>query len=484
MVDALWSKTRLDIAGFRIPVGLDLLLSALLVTVVVRIGAEFTMGPERFSSLRLGNGIMLGILLSVPRKYWPAYLAAGFLGNMAATIYIPGEVRGYDVSLLIAGIVTIERYFCALALQPYLKQLPNSNGLKFAMAFVVIALVAAPLGGAVIAGLMLAAIKNQNFLSVFWEWLISGSLGTAIMAPLMLVARQADIDEFIHHRLDRKALAILAATVLATSMIFFFTSLPVPFIILPLTALAAFFTGLTGTVTANFLVALIVIVATLTGHGPFMVSSDAIVNLRLAQAFIFVSILISLTLAISLTGYRRATRSSQIVADDLKKQLHTDQATALPNRHALEEHLEAEWDNAVKTATPLSLAMISIADFESLWGDGSRRMREEGIAEFAHNLHLFVRHTDMLYRFSEGEFALLMPASDSRSAHDTVKALTSVIGSFNVSSARKKPETHIGIGTLQPRPGSSAGDLMDFADRALVASKQKSGNSIEWCGES
>ncbi len=474
---------NLDVAGFRLPVALDVVLTAVLVAIAVRFSVGFTMGPEGFGTLRLTNGIVLGILLSVPRRLWPIYLTAGYLGNIAGTVHLLGEGRSLDMVALIAGIVTLERAACGLALHPFLKQLPHWGGRRFVLAFIAIALVAAPFGGAALIATASAVRTEFEFARVFFDWFVSGSLGMAMTAPLMLIARKVDFGEFVRQRLDLEALGIFAAVALASSAIFFLADSPVAFIVLPLIVLAAFRTGPSGTVVANFLMAVIVLVATILGHGPFTVSPDAIVNLRFSQVFVFVSILISLSIAITVTGHRRAATAWKSAADGFEKLLHIDTTTELPNRRALMRSLQTQWDAALKAGQPLSLAMLSIDDFDKLWGNGNRTAMDEGIAGLSRNLRLLTRPADMLARFSEREFALLMPASGKEAAKEAVQALYDIIASFNFASDKRKPAFSIGIATLRPRKGRDAGQLPDLADLALVHARRKGGNCIEWRGD-
>ncbi len=441
------------------------------------------MGPEGFGTLRLANGIVVGILLSVPRRLWPIYLAAGFAGSIAGTIHLLGAGRDLDMVALIAGITTLERAACGLALHPFLKQLPHWGGRRFVVAFIAIALVAAPLGGAALIAAAYAARTELEFATVFVDWFVSDSLGMAMSAPLVLIARNVDFGKFVRQPVDLEAIAIFAATALASSAIFFLADSPVAFTILPLIVLAAFRTGLSGTVVANFLMAAIVLVSTILGHGPFNVSPDAIVNLRFSQVFVFVSILISLSIAVTVVGHRRAAMAWKSAADGFETLLHIDQTTELPNRRALQRSLQAEWDAALKTGQPLSLAMISIDDLDALWADSNRAAMDEGIAGLARNLRLLTRPADMLARFSEREFVLLMPASGKEAAQDAVQALFDIIGSFNFASAKQKPALSIGIATLRPRKGYDAGQLPDLADLALVHARRKGGNCVEWRGE-
>ncbi len=474
---------RLNVAGFKLPVALDVVLTAILVAAAVRIGVDFTMGPEGFGILRLGNGIVLGILLTVPRRLWPIYLAAGYLGNIVGTIHLLGEARSLDMIGLIAGIATLERAVGALALHPFVKELPNWGGRRFAFAFVAVALVAAPAIGAALTGLAYAARTGMEFETVFLEWAVSGSLGMAISAPLMLMARNVDFGEFVRRRLDFEVAGILAAVVLASFSIFLLNREPIAFLTLPLVVLAAFRTGLSGTVIANFLMATIVLVATILGHGPFNVAPDPIVNLRYSQAYVFVSILISLSIAVAVTGHRRAAMAWKTAAENFETLLHIDTATELPNRRALERRLLAEWDVALKTRQPLSLAIVSIDDFDKLWGNGNRAAMDEDIAGLSRNLRLLTRQTEMLARFSEREFALLMPACGKEAAKEAVQAVNDIIGSFNFASAKRKPALSIGIATLRPRTGRDAGQLPDLADLALVHARRKGGNCVEWRGD-
>ena len=477
--------SRLDVAGFRLPAVVDVGLTLIVVGLAVRISVDFAMNAHGFGGLRLANGVVLGILLSVPRRSWPAYLAAGFLGNVAGTIHLLGDGRSLDLILAVAGIVTAERAACAIALLPVLKEGPDWFGRRFVSAFVAIALFAVPLAGAALVGAVFALRTEREFGPVAFEWFVSGSLGMAMTAPLVLVVRKIDIGEFFHDRFGWLGMAIFAAVALTSSAVFFFSEAPVVFLTLPPLALAAFRLGLSGAALANFIMAAIILSMTVMGHGPFTVSTDPVMNLRFAQAFVFVSIVVTLSIAATVTNHRRVALTWKMKAEDFEKLLNIDMTTELPNRRAIERKIEEEWDMALKTVgrPPLSLAVISIDDFDTLTAGARRAEMDEGVANFSRNLRLIVRRTDWLARISDREFAVLMIQTGKAAAMEAVQTLYDLAQSFNFASVGRKPTLSIGVATIRPNRGREAGELPDLADLALVQARRKGGNCIEWRGK-
>jgi diguanylate cyclase (GGDEF)-like protein len=198
---------------------------------------------------------------------------------------------------------------------------------------------------------------------------------------------------------------------------------------------------------------------------------------------VFVSIVVTLSIAATVTNHRRVARHGN-EGGRFRKLLNIDMTTELPNRRAIEWKIEEEWDVALKTVgrPPLSLAVISIDDFDTLTAGARRAEMDEDVANFSRNLRLIVRRTDWLARISDREFAVLMIQTGKAAAMEAVQTLCDLAQSFNFASVGRKPTLSIGVATIRPNRGREAGELPDLADLALVQARRKGGNCIEWRG--
>lgn len=153
------------------------------------------------------------------------------------------------------------------------------------------------------------------------------------------------------------------------------------------------------------------------------------------------------------------------------------QATLL-NRFGFEEHLLREWERARHAQAPLSLLLIALDPAPAGAGNPQTPTDETRLKQVAAALaQAVLRPTDVLARYGDGEFAVLLPAVHEEGARvvaDRVRALVhgptpSRSGGVTVS---------IGVAALEPADGGRPQQLVDLCAQALEQARRQGRDGI------
>ena len=121
--------------------------------------------------------------------------------------------------------------------------------------------------------------------------------------------------------------------------------------------------------------------------------------LAVVFAFPFVSLL------------QRSLRHARLVEDS-----RVDSKTGLLNAATWERESTAEVARAVRTKTPLAVAMLDIDRFKAINDTYGHLLGDQVIKEIAHALNTLLREYDLAGRFGGEEFSLLLPQTRARPA--------------------------------------------------------------------
>jgi integral membrane sensor domain MASE1 len=128
----------------------------------------------------VANGLMLAYLLLAPRRRWRAYLAAGFVAQVAGSMLVD---RHWRMNLFLAALNTIEVLIGALLLRRRSRDLPCFTDRKYLLRF----LVFGALAGQVVSGIICAAVTVLTGHAHFWSrlasWIAADGLGAAVVTP-------------------------------------------------------------------------------------------------------------------------------------------------------------------------------------------------------------------------------------------------------------------------------------------------------------
>jgi diguanylate cyclase (GGDEF)-like protein len=197
----------------------------------------------------------------------------------------------------------------------------------------------------------------------------------------------------------------------------------------------------------------------------------AITPLSIVFAFPFVTLL------------QRSSRHAQLVAAS-----RVDSKTGLLNAGTWEREAASEVARAVRTRTPLAVALIDIDHFKAVNDSFGHLAGDKALREVSRTLTIFLREYDLVGRFGGEEFALLLPQAKALDAYRIAERIRAHIGAMPIDvhdapdAAPVRLTISIGVAAFGTRWDSSTGgqltDLLAAADGALYQAKQNGRDQV------
>ena len=159
-----------------------------------------------------------------------------------------------------------------------------------------------------------------------------------------------------------------------------------------------------------------------------------------------------------------------------------DSKTGLLNAATWEREATAEVARAVRTRTPLALALVDIDYFKGVNDTFGHLTGDRALKAVARTFRIFLRDYDLIGRFGGEEFALLLPHTNARDAYGIAERMrehiaTTPLDVGDLPDGRDVRVTvSVGVAALgapwDTRSGSHITDLLAAADRALYEAKR------------
>jgi diguanylate cyclase (GGDEF)-like protein len=165
------------------------------------------------------------------------------------------------------------------------------------------------------------------------------------------------------------------------------------------------------------------------------------------------------------------------VHGQLMKDARTDSKTGLLNAVTWERAATAEIARAVRTRTPLAVALLDIDRFKSINDTYGHLTGDEVLKEIAHTLKTMLRDYDLAGRFGGEEFALLLPQTRAVDAFRAAERIRSAIAGLPIiapgatGGERVHVTVSIGVAALDAGSKREYAELMAAADAALYRAK-------------
>jgi diguanylate cyclase (GGDEF)-like protein len=181
------------------------------------------------------------------------------------------------------------------------------------------------------------------------------------------------------------------------------------------------------------------------------------------------SVVIALPLV---TLLQRSFRHSKLLKD-----ARADSKTGLLNAATWEREATAEVARAVRTRTPLAVALLDIDRFKRINDTYGHMVGDQVIKEIARTLDSLLRDYDLAGRFGGEEFSLLLPQTRAVDAFRIAERVRASIAGLCIiapgASGGERVHVTVSIGVAALDSGSKRefSDLMAAADAALYRAK-------------
>ena len=270
------------------------LASIALILALVSFGADWlnasSWGTNNISILWPSTGLLLGVLLCLPRAQWRKYIFAGFAVDLVVNLSPPLR-ETFSVALYLAICNVIEVLLAAYLLHGTISARPGFSRPRQLIHLFAYGVILAPAIASFFASVCLTGSFGWPIFPSFQSWFTGDALGIAIMTPLYLSFRRRSRPS---KRSWLEAVNLIALLCCLSLVVFWQTSLPLLFVIFPCLLLLEVRLGLAGSAVGLLAVSVIGGYFTARGHGPIGLTHLTTLSLRILvlQFFIGVSMLV------------------------------------------------------------------------------------------------------------------------------------------------------------------------------------------------
>jgi diguanylate cyclase (GGDEF)-like protein len=182
---------------------------------------------------------------------------------------------------------------------------------------------------------------------------------------------------------------------------------------------------------------------------------------------------------VELTGFIAKTMALDVENVRLRRMAVTDPLTGAYNREYLQRRLPQAISASLQRGEPLSLAMIDVDHFKAINDTYGHPTGDRVLVEVAARLRGAIRGDDQLVRFGGEEFAVILPRTDAgRAAEVGERMRLKLADPIAVEPAIVRAPISVGVAELAG-PDENAGGLIERADVALYAAKDRGRNRVE-----
>jgi diguanylate cyclase (GGDEF)-like protein len=162
----------------------------------------------------------------------------------------------------------------------------------------------------------------------------------------------------------------------------------------------------------------------------------------------------------------------------------TDPLTGLYNTSFLRKRLNEELSRSIRYNLPLTTIIASLDNLTTGKNHGNHPHADRLVKEFARILNASLRGTDLVGRFGEKEFCVILPSTPLKESVYVAKRINcSVKKELSYASDSPNQEfmtASVGIASF-PENGSSSKDMINAARAALSRAEAEGGNKICFC---
>lgn len=304
-----------DVAPRTNPFLRDRIALALLIGVAAWLSLNIARVPGGAATVWVGNGIVVGWLLSRQTDAWRGYLVAGFAAEWVARLLSADGVR------FATALATINMIEVVLIAGSVRRMVPDIGNPKRWLGLGGIA-TGSTLAACAISGLLastaVSVLSGMPYLSTFLIWYPAHLVGMVIVATLTLVAHREGIRLVAMPRKRWDFIASMMLVAVVAGAVFYQSTYPLLFLVYPPLLSAVFRHRFVGVVGGISLLAIIGGIATAQGYGPLALvhASTATERTILLQLFLGTACLMSFPVA--LTMAERGKQNARVRESELR----------------------------------------------------------------------------------------------------------------------------------------------------------------------
>jgi diguanylate cyclase (GGDEF)-like protein/PAS domain S-box-containing protein len=160
-----------------------------------------------------------------------------------------------------------------------------------------------------------------------------------------------------------------------------------------------------------------------------------------------------------------------------------DSLTALLNRRAISDQVDAEWHRSARQQEPMCLLLIDLDNLKEINDQHGHNTGDEALLTLAGALRRAKRRYDWMGRWGGDEFLMVLPSTNLVEAQEIAERLRSIIEGTQLGEKDGQPiwvQASLGIACYSGRPGEeiSQEQLLVQADEALYKAKEDGRNRV------
>jgi PAS domain S-box-containing protein len=272
-----------------------------------KLGLSWAYVHASASAIWPASGLALAALLLWGSKLWPGIFLGAFLVNLTTE----GSLA---TTLGIAAGNTLEALLATWGIKRFANGARVFERARNTFKFVLIAAILSTAVSATfgVTSLTLGGFAHWNQYAAIWlTWWLGDAVGNLIVAPFLLILMTEPHPQLKPNRIVEAAGLLLSLILMGYLIFLRHAAFSVEYIVILALLWAAFRFGQRGAVTSALIVAVIAVVGTLNGFGPFA-HSDPNESLLHLQAFMGAIAIAALVLASVVSEARRAEQRLQV----------------------------------------------------------------------------------------------------------------------------------------------------------------------------
>ncbi|MDF5707500.1 MAG: diguanylate cyclase [Nostoc sp. S4] len=165
---------------------------------------------------------------------------------------------------------------------------------------------------------------------------------------------------------------------------------------------------------------------------------------------------------------------------ELQRLTCVDSLTQIANRYYFDEYLQREWNRLQKYQLSLSLILVNV-NFKN--AGNNYQSSDRYLCEIADSMRKCKRRgADLVARFGEAEFAMVLPNASAEAALQIANAIFSAVNAIDIADNDSKIDElfsfNLGLTSVIPNSEMSVNKLISQAEKALLQAKVSANNRI------